>query len=86
LHAIDNLAKRVIKPTLEANGLRWYGWHAYRRALATNLDELDVPLNTIQAILRHSDSRTTQLYIKRVPKTVRREMGKLEKSIAKRRK
>jgi integrase len=54
--------------------------------LATNLDELDVPLNTIQAILRHSDSRTTQLYIKRVPKTVRREMGKLEKSIAKRRK
>jgi hypothetical protein len=29
---------------------------------------------------------TTQLYIKPVPKTVKREMGKLEKSIAKRRK
>lgn len=34
---LDNLADRVIKPLLKANGLVWKGWHAYRRGLATNL-------------------------------------------------
>jgi integrase len=28
---LDNLADRVIKPVLEANRLKWKGWHAYRR-------------------------------------------------------
>jgi len=81
---LDNLAKRVIQPVLEASGLRWYGWHAYRRGLATALDDLGVPGNIIQAILRHSDFRTTERYIKRVPKTVKRGMSKLEKKIASR--
>lgn len=63
---------------------QWNGWHEYRRGLATSLDELDVPLNIIQAILRHSDPRTTQLYIKRLPRTVKRSMVKLDKSIARR--
>jgi len=39
----DNLADRVIKPVLKANGLRWKGGHAYRRGLATNLHELGIP-------------------------------------------
>jgi len=40
---LDNLADRVIKPVLKANGLKWKGWHAYRRGLATNLHELGIP-------------------------------------------
>ena len=56
---LDNLADRVIKPILKANGLEWKGWHAYRRGLATNLHELGVPDIVIQAILRHEDIRTT---------------------------
>ena len=36
---LDNLADRVIKPVLKANGLQWKGWHAYRRGLATNLHD-----------------------------------------------
>jgi hypothetical protein len=36
---LDNLADRVIKPAFKANGLKWKGWHAYRRGLATNLHE-----------------------------------------------
>lgn len=79
---LDKLAKRVIKPVLEAHGLRWHGWHAYRRGLATNLDALGVPIDVIQAILRHSDMRTTQRYIKRMPNKLKREMAKLEKRIA----
>jgi hypothetical protein len=57
---LDNLADRVIKPVLETSGLKWKGWHAYRRGLATNLHELGIPDKVIQAILRHEDVKTTQ--------------------------
>jgi integrase len=40
------------------------GWHAFRRALATNLKALGVDDLTIQRILRHGDVTTTrQSYI-----------------------
>ena len=56
---LDNLADRVIRPTLKAHNLIWKGWHAYRRGLATNLKELGVPDTTIQCILRHENVNTT---------------------------
>lgn len=43
----------------------WHGWHAFRRGLATNLNDLGVLDLTIQRILRHSDVTTTRkAYIK----------------------
>ena len=42
----------------------WKGWHSFRRGLATNLHELGVPDRTIQAVMRHSNIKTTQnIYI-----------------------
>jgi integrase len=80
---LDNLADRIIKPIFKANGLKWKGWHAYRRGLATNLHELGVPDIVIQAILRHEDIRTTQRsYIKTVPRVVTAAMKQLEAQIA----
>jgi integrase len=80
---LDNLADRVIKPILKENGLKWKGWHAYRRGLATNLHELGVPDKVIQAILRHEDVSTTQRsYIKTVPLVVTNAMKQLEARIA----
>ncbi len=80
---LDNLADRLIKPIFKANGLKWKGWHAYRRGLATNLHELGVPDIVIQAILRHEDVRTTQRsYIKTVPQVVTAAMKRLEAQIA----
>jgi integrase len=80
---LDNLADRVIKPVFKANGLKWKGWHAYRRGLATNLHELGVPDKVIQAILRHEDVSTTQRsYIKTVPTVVKDAMKQLEAKIA----
>jgi len=80
---LDNLADRVIKPIFKANGLKWKGWHAYRRGLATNLHEIGVPDIVIQAILRHEDIRTTQRsYIKTVPHVVTAAMKRLESRIA----
>jgi integrase len=44
---------------------QWYGLHAFRRGLATNLHKLGVADVVIQAILRHSDvSVTRAAYIK----------------------
>ena len=60
------IAREVIKPKLQALGVEWHGWHAFRRGLATNLHALGVSDIVIQAILRHSDvSVTRQSYIKR---------------------
>jgi integrase len=64
---LDNLALRVIRPTLNKAGIEWHGWHGFRRGLATNLHSLGIPDKTIQAILRHSSVAITQsAYIKTV--------------------
>lgn len=45
--------------------LRWMGWHAFRRGLATTLHQLGTPDKEIQGILRHSNVAVTQAsYIK----------------------
>jgi integrase len=80
---LHNLADRVIKPRFKANGLKWKGWHACRRGLATNLYGLGLPDIVIQAILRHEDIRTTQRsYIKTVPEVVTAAMKRLESQVA----
>jgi integrase len=80
---LDNLADRVIEPTLEAHGLEWKGWQAYRRGLATNLKELGVEDTTIQCILRHENVSTTQrFYIKTAPRVAQEAMRQLEEKIA----
>jgi len=80
---LDNLADRVIKPVLKANGLKWKGWHDYGRGLATNLHELGIPDKVIQAILRHEDVTTTQRsYIRTVPSIVTEAMRRLEEKVA----
>jgi len=58
-------ADRIIKSALKKAGLKWYGWHAYRRGLARNLKGLGIDDLVIQRILRHGDVGTTQKsYIK----------------------
>jgi integrase len=62
---LEGMVRKVIRPALKAAGLPWYGLHAFRRGLATNLHELGIGDIVIQAILRHSDvSVTRQAYIK----------------------
>jgi hypothetical protein len=36
----DKMAQRVIRPVVEAIGMHWYGWHGFRRGIASNLYEL----------------------------------------------
>jgi integrase len=80
---LNNLAHREIKPVLKEIGIRWHGWHAFRRGLATNLHRLGVPDKTIQAILRHEDIKTTQnIYIKHVSAESVAAMSRLEQEFA----
>jgi integrase len=76
---LDNLSRRVIRPAV---GDLWHGWHAFRRGLATNLNELGVPDLVIQTILRHSDVEVTRKhYIKvKSERAGRAAMRKLERA------
>ena len=76
---LDNFAKRTIRPVLEKLGVGWYGFHAFRRGLATNLNQMGVDLKVVQAILRHADFQTTMNhYVKAVPESARKAMENLE--------
>ncbi|MGH7748043.1 MAG: tyrosine-type recombinase/integrase, partial [Candidatus Dormibacteria bacterium] len=76
---LANLAARVIKPALEKKSdeleelVKWKGWHAFRRSLASNLYSIGVPPKVIQAILRHSDIGTTLGYYVQTPDSETRE-------------
>jgi integrase len=68
---LSNLARRVIVPALDEaraakkSDVEWHGWHAFRRGLATNLDELGVDHKVIAAIPRHANEKVTEdFYIK----------------------
>jgi hypothetical protein len=61
------LAREVIRPALEAEKIPWYGWHAFRHGLATNLHRLGVSDKVIQQILRPANVTTTiNIYLKMV--------------------
>jgi integrase len=61
--------------------LTWYGWHAFRRGLASNLSDLGVPDTAIQQILCHGDLATTEKFYR---KTRRPAVAKATKKLAKR--
>jgi integrase len=81
----DNLVHDHIKPALlKANSsVRWLGWHAFRRGLATNLHAMGVDDMTIQRILRHSHVSVTQgYYIKTLDTTVDAAMDKFNLEVS----
>jgi integrase len=76
---MNNLKRDYITPELKKKGMKWNGWHAFRRGLATNLHEMGVPTKVIQRICRHADEATTKKhYIRATEPGVRQGMRKLE--------
>ena len=76
---LDALVSEVIRPAIEAEKIPWYGWHAFRRGLATNLHRLGVSDKVIQQILRHANVTTTiNIYVKMVTRDAEEAMKKLE--------
>jgi integrase len=64
------LARRLAK-VRKAAGLRQIGWHTLRHTFATHLAGKSVPLNTVQALLGHSNIITTMRYAHVAPSTLR---------------
>jgi integrase len=62
---LENLARRVIAPKLKKAGVRWAGWHGFRRGLATNLYAIGTDEKIIRDICRHANVEVTRAhYIK----------------------
>lgn len=78
----DKLALRVIQPVVTSLGLAWYGWHGFRRGIASNLYELGADEKIVQRILRHAKSHVTKdRYIKAFDPAVLAAMKRLEATL-----
>ena len=79
---MDKLAQRVIRPAVEAIGLEWYGWHGFRRGVASNLYALGADEKIVQRILRHAHPHVTkERYIKAFDPAVMEAMERLQATV-----
>jgi integrase len=79
---LQHVAEDEIIPKLKLLGLDWYGWHAFRRGLASNLYRLGVPDKHVQAILRHANVNTTMKhYVRTSSQDSIEAMARLEQAI-----
>jgi integrase len=80
--SLDKVGRRVVRRELEAIRLPWYGWHAFRRGLASNLYAMGAQDKVVQRILRHSKPRVTrERYIKVFDRTVLEAVEKVQARI-----
>jgi len=78
----DKVGRRVIRSTLKAIRLPWYGWHAFRRGLASNLYAMGAPDKVVQRILRHSKPHVTkEHYIKVFDRTMVEAVERMQAQI-----
>jgi integrase len=79
---LDKLALLVIRPAFDAAGIKWAGWHAFRRGIASNLFQLGCDELTVQRILRHSKVQVTrERYIKVRDEKIETAMTQLKQAI-----
>ena len=79
---LDKLGQQVIRPAVEAIKLDWYGWHGFRRGIASNLYELGANEKIVQRILRHARPHVTkERYIKAFDPAVLAAMKSLEATL-----
>lgn len=79
---LSKLGQNVIRPAVKAIRLEWYGWHGFRRGIASNLYELGANDKVVQRILRHSKPNVTrERYIKAFDPAVLAAMKSLETTL-----
>ncbi|MFI5117617.1 MAG: hypothetical protein ACHP8B_13065 [Terriglobales bacterium] len=62
-----------------ASGLPWYGWHGFRRGIASNLYELAANDKIVQRVLRHAKPHVTrERYIKAFDPAVMEAMQRMQ--------
>jgi integrase len=79
---MDKVGRGVIRGVLGATHLPWYGWHAFRRGLASNLYAMGAQDKVVQRILRHSKPHVTrERYIKVFDRTLLDAVEKVQRRI-----
>ncbi|MCH7986115.1 MAG: site-specific integrase [Acidobacteria bacterium] len=73
----DKLNSKVIRPLCKQLGLPVITWHGFRHTGATLAADAGVPHRTIQALLGHGNSSTTDLYVHRVLESEQQAMDKM---------
>ena len=73
-----NILRRVLQPTCRKLNLPVISWHSFRHTHATLLGEVGESLRTAQAILGHSDLKTTlNIYTHAIPESQKRAVEKV---------
>ena len=81
--SLDRLYWLQMREVFKKAGIRWRGWHGFRRGLAPNLNRLGIDDSVIQAILRHSNVAVTQAcYIKTARPDAVEAMRKFAENLA----
>ncbi|MGB7283752.1 MAG: tyrosine-type recombinase/integrase [Candidatus Acidiferrum sp.] len=71
-----------IRPVVELIGMEWYGWHGFRRGIASNLYELGADEKIVQRVLRHAKAHVTKdRYIKAFDPAVLAAMKRMETTL-----
>jgi len=73
----DKLNSKVIRPLCKQLGLPVITWHGFRHTGATLAADAGVPHRTIQALLGHGSSKTTDVYVHRVLESEQHAMDKM---------
>ena len=79
---MQKLGKLKIEPVAQSLGLEWWGFHALRRGIATNLYSLGASDKIVQRVLRHAKATVTrERYIKSVPSDVNAAMETMNTAV-----
>jgi len=71
-----------LRQNTPSNNIDRYGWHGFRRGIASNLYELGADEKIVQRVLRHAKSHVTKdRYIKAFDSAVMAAMKKLEATV-----
>ena len=71
---------KIMRPLCKKAQVKYFRYHALRHLTASILDNLGVPIGSIQRILGHRNRRTTEIYLHSIGESEREAMLKLEES------
>jgi hypothetical protein len=57
---MGKLTHPLIRPAVGTSGLPWYGWHGFRRNIASNLYEVGANEKIVQRVLRYAKPHVTK--------------------------
>jgi integrase len=70
--------KKIMGTLCRNAGAKYFRYHAIRHLTASVLDDMGIPIGTIQRILGHQNRKTTEIYLHSIGDAERKAMDKLQ--------